>query len=706
MPFRNLLISLRLGFSYGTGFLSKLALAASLLLLNAGCSKQPAETPESQTDPRFVGSQQCASCHQNEYQIWRGSHHELAMQVASEATMLGDFSGVEFEYFDTTTSLFKRDGAFMVRTENAIGEPQEFEISHAFGVVPLQQYLVDFPDGRKQSLPFTWDARPEGDGGQRWYHLYPDEYVGPGDPLHWTAQYFTWNTACAECHSTNLKVGYDVDSDTFDTTFDEISVGCEACHGPGSLHQQQAEAKQFDDAFGLSVDLDDRSTSAWVMNPNSGIAERSEPNLRKQQPESCGRCHSRRGVLTENYEYGKSLSDTHRVSLLEENLYHADGRILDEVYVYGSFVQSAMYAAGVTCTDCHDPHSGELRAGPNPNDTCAQCHLPSKFAAVAHSGVDVGNCVDCHMPATTYMGVDDRRDHSFRIPGAGEAASHYGSAIAAGRSTNANDQLAAAVAKQEFPAIARATQLSLISPPAGAAEMDAINSSFGDQDPLVRIGALRALASVPAEIRGLSGSHLLRDSVRGVRVEAAFAFIEQRDLLPLEDARVYAGAIIEYRDSLMVTVSSPDSAVRLAELESHLGNSDSARRFYEHTLRLDPTFASAHHAFGLFLVRAQDHENALVHIRTAAELDPSNSRYAYVYGIAANSLGRSDEALRILNDAWIRFPDEFDIGYALATVLRDNMEIERATAVATELKSRFPSNPTAVALLQELSISE
>ena len=683
--------------------MSKLLFAFTALLLAAGCSRQSVETPEFAADPTFVGSDRCASCHQQEHQLWRGSHHELAMQVASEATVLGDFSGVEFEYFATSTSFFRRDGAFMVSTEDENGEQQEFEISHTFGVEPLQQYLVDFPDGRKQSLPFTWDTRRKEDGGQRWYHLYPDEYVGPDDPLHWTKQYFTWNTNCAECHSTNLHVGYDIDSNTFDTTFDEISVGCEACHGPASLHLAQAEAEHFDDAFGLPVSLDDRGNSAWVMNVETGIAERSEPNLHHQQPEACGRCHSRRGILAEDYEYGKPLSDTHRVALLEQDLYYADGRILDEVYVYGSFVQSKMYAAGVTCSDCHNPHSGRLRAGPNPNDTCATCHLTTKFATADHAEERVGDCVGCHMPATTYMGVDDRRDHSFRIPGAGESASHYGSAIAAGRSANANEQLITAIANPEFPAIARATQLSLIAPPAAAQEMEAISSSFGDPDPLVRIGALRALANVPTATRGLTGSYLLRDPVRGVRVEAALAFVEQRDLLPLEDARAHALAIDEYRRSLLITASSPDSAVLLAELESRLGNTRSARRFYEHALRRDPKFSPAHHAFGLFLVRAQEHEKALVHIRAAAELDPANSRNVYVYAIAMNSLGQSKEALNILNDAWVRFPGDFDIGYALATILRDNGEREKAITTATELKSRFPNEPTVDALLQAIA---
>ncbi|MDH3431933.1 MAG: hypothetical protein OEQ14_18180 [Gammaproteobacteria bacterium] len=624
------------------------------------------------------------------------------MQVASDVTVLGDFSDVEFEYFDTTTSLFKRDGAFLVRTENSIGEQQEFEVTYTFGVEPLQQYLVEFPDGRKQSLPFTWDARSKEDGGQRWYHLYPDEYVGPGDPLHWTGQYFTWNTACAECHSTNLQSGYDMESDTFNTSFDEISVGCEACHGPGSLHIAQADTKKFDESYGLSVDLDDRGTSAWVMNPATGIAQRSAPNLHKQQAESCGRCHSRRSVLTENYEYGKPLADTHMVSLLEENLYHADGRILDEVYVYGSFVQSKMYASGVTCTDCHNPHSGELHAGPSPNDTCAQCHLPAKFATAEHSNVDVGNCVDCHMPATTYMGVDDRRDHSFRIPGTGESASHYGNAIAAGRSANANDQLLGAIANKDYPAIARATLLSLISPPAGSVEMDAIKSSFADPDPLVRIGALRALASIPVGTRGVSGGHLLRDPVRGVRVEAALAFLDMRDLLPVEDARSFAKAAQEYRDSMLFSASLPDAAINLAGFENRLGNAATAAKLFEHAIRIGEDVAAVQNAYGLYKVRTGEPEAALSHLQRATEIDPDTPWFAYVYGVALNSSGSPDAAIRVLGDARDKFPENFDIAWALVTMYRDAGNRATAESLLVELQKQFPGNDQLAALAKSL----
>ncbi|MBU2676365.1 MAG: cytochrome c family protein, partial [Gammaproteobacteria bacterium] len=316
----------------------------------SGCGEEIVPRPVAPGPAEFVGSNACANCHEPEYRAWRGSHHELAMQVANTSTVLGDFSDAEFDYFGKKTQFITRNSEYFVRTDNALGEDQEFRITHTFGITPLQQYLVEFPGGRLQALPYAWDSRAVEDGGQRWYHLYPDEYIEPGDELHWTGRLQNWNYMCAECHSTNLVMGYDAETKNYDTTYSEISVGCEACHGPGSVHHDQAVSATFDDDFGLPVDLNDNRTASWIMNPDTGIAERSKPVAGpSQQPESCGRCHSRRGVIATEYEYGKALADTHRVALLDEHLYFADGQINDEVYVYGSFVQSRMYRAGVTC---------------------------------------------------------------------------------------------------------------------------------------------------------------------------------------------------------------------------------------------------------------------------------------------------------------------------------------------------------------------
>ena len=682
--------------------LNRLPVVAILIVLVTACA--PDETPvvDTMAEPVFTGSESCESCHQEQFAAWQGSHHQLAMQTASAATVLGDFSGTPVPYFETSATFTEHDGRFYATVEGPTGQLDEYEVTHTFGVAPLQQYLVNAAGGRKQALQFAWDAREKVGGGQRWFHLYPDEYVGPADSLHWSGRYFNWNIMCAECHSTNLEMAYDIESNSFDTTFAEISVGCEACHGPGSLHVEQANEASFDDNFGLLLDLNDRSGTSWVMNATTGIAELAPSRKVQLQPDACGRCHSRRSLIAEDYEYGKPLADTHLPSLLEERLYHADGRIHEEVYVYGSFLQSKMYAAGVTCSDCHEPHSGTLRAGPDPNDTCATCHLPAKFATANHSEENVGDCVSCHMPATTYMGVDDRRDHSFRLPETENDPNHYGAIIAAGRRGNANDALLAGINDPSIPGIARATMLTLLVPSDDIRIRDLLKRQLDSEDALVRIGALRALRQQPADVRLHHGSHLLRDPVRAVRVEAALTFIEDRDLLPLEDARAFNSAAEDYRQSAILLAAVPEVVLSLAEFERSLGNDDDAAQMYEHAIRIGADSAQAQHAYGLHLVRTEQNDDALAHLEKATRLDATEPQFIYVYGVALNSLGRPQDAIRVLQQALDKNPQHFDIAWALATIYRDTGDRGAARHVAEQLKVKFPDVQRVDALIRSL----
>ncbi len=688
----------------------------------------------------FIGSATCANCHESEYRDWQGSHHELAMQVANQSTVLGNFEDAEFDYYGKKTQFTTREDGYFVRTENALGEEQDFRVTHAFGVTPLQQYLVEFPGGRMQALPYAWDSRAAENGGQRWYHLYPDEYIEPGDELHWTGRLQNWNYMCAECHSTNLVMGYDAASKTYATTYSEISVGCEACHGPGSAHREQAAAASLDDDFGLPVSLDDARESAWVMNVDTGIAERSKPAAGlSQQPESCGRCHSRRGVIATEYEYGKPLADTHRVALLDEHLYFADGQIKDEVYVYGSFVQSRMYQAGVTCSDCHNPHSGVLKTGSVPSDVCAQCHLPERFAVIDHARHDSTKvtCVDCHMTSRTYMGVDDRRDHSFRIPrpdlsvsigvpnacnschadqdnawAAAEIANwsdpgakprpHVGTALSAGQKGLANPELAEASGDAAFPSIGRASALTLLRPPFSGAESQAIATAIQDSDPLLRAAALGGLQLAPPEVHLNMGASLLDDPVRSVRLAAVPAYADIRDLLPAAEARAFARAAEEYRQTYTMLANTPEAQVNLGNFELLMGNVTAAVGYFRGALELDANNALLRHSLGLVLVRSGERDEALEQLRRAFELGPSEPRYAYVYGVALNSMGQPEEALELLQESRQRFPTDYDISWALATMIRDAGDIDGARRVATDLAEQFPGDANIAALLDSL----
>jgi predicted CXXCH cytochrome family protein len=303
---------------------------------------------------------------------------------------------------------------------------------HRVGVFPLQQYLIAFPGGRYQALGIAWDSRPKAQGGQRWFPLYPAQILRAGDPLHWTGRDQTWNYQCASCHSTDLKKNYDLAAESYATSWTDIDVACEACHGPGSRHIAWAKARAAGSSgpsqaapnrqprssdTGLTTKLERAGPGQWQMNPETGIAQRVEA-LNSRELDVCAGCHSRRKVIARDPSAGAAFLDSYLPALLEPGLYHADGQIDGEVFEYGSFVQSRMYHAGVICSDCHEPHSLALRE--KGNGLCAQCHLPAKFDVAEHhhhqQGSDVAQCVNCHMPSKTYMGVDNRRDHSIRVP--------------------------------------------------------------------------------------------------------------------------------------------------------------------------------------------------------------------------------------------------------------------------------------------------
>ena len=350
----------------------------------------------------YVGGEACAACHAREHELWIGSHHDLAMQLADEASVLGDFDDATFTYYGVQSTFFERDGVFSVRTDGPDGKLHDYEIAYTFGVYPLQQYLIGFPGGRYQPLGIAWDSRPAAAGGQRWFHLYPDVPIESGDELHWTASNQTWNFMCAACHSTNLQKNYDLETDSYNTTWSEINVSCEACHGPGSTHVEWA-AGGADLDNGLIVHL--TPGGEWSLEAATGTARLSSPRGSHAQIETCAPCHSRRSAVDERQTQGHLLLQNYRLALLTEGMYYADGQIEDEVYVYGSFLQGKMYHAGVTCSDCHDPHSLRTRAAGNA--LCTRCHLSTRFDTPTHHFHSEGStgaaCVSCHMPTRTNL---------------------------------------------------------------------------------------------------------------------------------------------------------------------------------------------------------------------------------------------------------------------------------------------------------------
>jgi predicted CXXCH cytochrome family protein len=719
-------------------------LAAGLLATGiAGCGRDE-ERPEVAPAPlTFAGGAACAGCHPREAEAFRGSDHDRAMQAPTPATVLGDFGGTRFTHRGVTSTFSRRDGQYVVRTEGPDGRPAEYEVAYTFGVDPLQQYLIAFPGGRFQALTTAWDTRPRAAGGQRWFPLYPGERIRPDDPLHWTGREQTWNYQCAECHSTDLRKGYDPATNQYRTTWAELSLSCEACHGPGSAHVAWARTRPAGapraepGPTGLPVPLR-RGAGAWqVKDPARGIAEWVGPPRSRSEVDACGRCHARRRPLVEPYPYGRPLLDTHQPVLLVEGLYHADGQIQGEVYEWGSFVQSRMHRAGVTCSDCHEPHAARLRA---PGDeVCAGCHLPARFATPAHHhhrpDSAGARCVACHMPARTYMGVDSRRDHSFRTPrpdlaaalgtphpcaachagrpaawaagvvagwrGPRAPAPHFAAALDAGRrgALDAEARLAALAADGGEPAIARATALGLLPAAPGPAAVAAVEAGLRDADPLVRAAAVDAAAAWPAERLVVRAGPALEDPARAVRLAAARALAGSRPRLAPPVQAAFDRALGELVASELVNGERPEAHLNLATLHARLGRPADAESALRTALWLDPRFVPALlNLADLFRAQGRDPDAERI-LEQARGHEPENAEVLHALGLLRVRQGRRSEALGFLRRAAALRPESVRLGYVLAVALHDTGDAAGSLATLEDLHRRRPADTDVLAAL-------
>jgi len=699
----------------------------------------------------FVGAQACAGCHSVQFDAWKGSHHALAMQPATTAMVLGDFADAKLEHFGVTTTFFRDGDKFMVRTDGPDGALHDYPIAYTFGIYPLQQYLIAFPGGRLQALGIAWDSRPKGQGGQRWFHLYPGQRLKPGDPLHWTGRDQTWNYQCADCHSTDLKKNYDLAANTYATSWTDLDVGCEACHGPGSGHVAWVKAHAAGDSYpsgtddarmGLTNWLKPTDAGHWEMNPETGITRRSE-KLESTELETCAACHSRRKVIAKNPVPGEPYLDGYLPALLEPGLYHADGQIDGEVYEYSSFLQSRMHAAGVTCSNCHDPHSANVRAAGNA--LCAQCHMPEKFDVAEHHHHQPGSagaqCVNCHMPTKNYMVVDARRDHSIRVPrpdlsvslgtpnacnqchaarpaqwaaetvarwypGGRQTTPHYGIALHAGRvgAADAEQQLDRLILDQSQPAIARASALPLLAPYASPASEPAIKAAIRDPDPLVRAAAPRALpGSLPPRFVD-AAAPLLSDPARAVRIEAARA-LAGTDLLALtpEQQIAFVKATAELVAAEMVDADRPEAHLNLGLLDLRRRQPTGAEAEYRTALGLDPNFVPALvNLADLDRARGMDDEGAEL-LRKAMAIEPENADVRYALGLYLVRKHDYPEALDLLRRAHELMPDNARYAYVYAVALNSSGAAGEALALLEEAHQQHPADRSVLMALVSIA---
>jgi predicted CXXCH cytochrome family protein len=719
------------------------ALAAVVLLLAVGVVLRRQNEKEVLSKASFVGSETCTPCHQAEGKSWGISQHKAAMQHATDQTVLGDFEDAGSDYYGVHSRFFRKDGKFLVETDGPDGKLAMFEVKYTFGVDPLQQYLIEFPDGRIQALSIAWDSRPKDKGGQRWFHLYPNEEIKHDDVLHWTKLNQNWNFMCAECHSTGVRKNYDARADHYATKWAEISVGCEACHGQGSSHVAWARdreswwpfGKHEDQNKGLLVRFDERHGVTWPIDAQTGTARRSTaPLALRKEIETCGLCHARRAAFHEDWLPGQWLSQTHVVEPLTRSTYYADGQMRDveEAYNYAPFKQSKMFAAGVTCSDCHEPHSAKLRA---PGEgICLQCHAADKYANVAHrhhAGIDrAPTCISCHMPERNYMVVDKRHDHSFRVPRPDLSATlatpnacndchrdkdtqwaaaaveawfgadrkglqTYGTAFHASRAEEANAAalLASVVADRNLPAVARAGALTELAPRLSPANLGLARGSLADPDPMVRIGALDMLENAPPGQVWPWVAPLLSDPVRGVRIRAVslLAAVPTASQPP-PDREPFERAAGEFVDAQRANSDRPEARTTLGGFLVRRGQVVEAEAEYKAALHLSPQYLAASiNLADLYRQLNRDGDGEAV-LRAAIAISPQAAAAHHALGLVLTRLKKPQAALSEFRQAADLEPDSARYAYVYAVALNSAGQKDQAVTALKQALERHPND--------------
>jgi len=724
--------------------------SAALLLAAPGLAWQLVSTPESalpapastEIAARYVGADACRQCHSREFSAWAGSDHARSMARANATSVLGDFNDVRFEGDGISAEFFRRHGAWYVRTEGSDGQPGEFQIAYTFGHDPLQQYLVPFPDGRLQALSVAWDSRARAQGGQRWFHLYPDGHIDHHDALHWTGAAMNWNGMCAECHSTGLQQRFDAASGRFDASWSEINVACEACHGPASRHLEWARAADAGVPLkGLTFALRGSLQDDWQFMTGHPTARRQNPVApNHSELDTCAYCHSRRATLAAHSRPGQPLAATHQLALLEEDLYFPDGQQKDEVFEYGSFLQSRMFQAGVTCSNCHHPHSGRLRA--EGNTLCAQCHQPAVFDSAGHHGhphdTAGSQCVNCHMPARTYMQVDARRDHSFLIPRPDLAEAletpdpctachrehtpawaadqikhwhpqrthreHFAAVLHAGRrwQPGAPKQLQQLVSDLAQPGIIRATALQLLARWPGRGLNQASEIAAMDEDPLLRQQAAAVLPNLPPAQAIMLAERLLADPMLTVRVEAAQQLLQaSEDITRSLNRERWQRGLQELRAGLEAQRHRAQALLGLAALAQHRGDMQEAEALLRDAITRQPQYAPGWISLSEILWQQGQIQPAHALLLQALDTMPEVAELHYALAMSQIRTGNPGAALSALNQAVQLAPEIPQYRYAHAIALHANGHLRQALEVLEMASQHFPGHVDLLAILAQ-----
>ncbi len=657
-------------------------------------------------DSHFLGDNNCKTCHKEQFNDWQGSHHDKAMQLASEASVLGDFNNITFTSQGVTSIFFIREGVYYVNTEGRDGAYHDYKIEYTFGISPLQQYIVKFPDGHYQCLRTAWDTEKG-----KWFDLYPEFKVVHSEWLHWSRGGLNWNNMCADCHSTNVRKSYDMASHSYDTKYALINVSCEACHGPGKAHVQRAESLGSD--YKVEGDLK--------------MIAGTPP---KQLVDQCARCHVRREQISEYFNFEGTFLDHYYPQLIANNLYHPDGQILDEVYVYGSFLQSKMYQNDVTCTNCHNPHSLELKF--DGNKLCAQCHDTSVYDTPSHhfhqQDGEGSKCINCHMTGNIYMGNDYRRDHSFRIPRPDLSlkyntpnaciqchtdkdnswaweqyrknygtpkTKHFSELLAPGLTGHPHgfEKLLELSKDTVYPEIARASAVRAMGNYLDRETIDNMLLFLKDDSALIRGASIDALNDLHTTDYATYFFPLLKDKKRSVRVKAFLAIASIPKMqIPEMYREFYNKVEKEFNAHIRITSDFTGGRAKRATFYLKKGDTDNAIKWYESALEIDDRNNMIRTNLANLYYRNGDTDQAEKAFKTIIAQEPDYGHTYYSYALLLAELNRLDEAIEQMNLALKYMPDNVRFYYNLSLLYDKKNNLKKAEEIAAKGLNIAPNN--------------
>lgn len=672
-------------------------------------------------------SQTCITCHEKEVNAWRTSHHAKAMGSADAKNVLGNFDDAQLSYEGKQVKFRLEAEKYYIEMPNLSGVMKTYQVLYTFGFEPLQQYIFDAGKGKLQFFPFAWDSRPKNTGGQRWYVVHPEQE--PHDSFHWSQMGQNWNQMCADCHSSDFRKNFDLNTRTYSSEYSSINVSCSSCHGNLDEHSRDPiKYPVLTDSpyIGAETPLF-KTDSQGKLNP---ISKRRSSD----QVIVCAGCHARRNAISDRAE-PDFLNRALETVLLKPEFYHVDGQVADENFVWGSFVQSKMYAAGVTCTNCHDPHGGQLYV--QGNQVCTQCHDSKNYDKPTHhmhkAGTDAAKCVNCHMPATLYMGVDSRRDHQFSIPrphltrdtGAPNACNnchtnqdakwaskaldkwypqlkdaslnHFAYAFHEADNTlpRGHKKLLTVFTDDTQATIVRASALSRLANYPHPDSMRAIETAVKNTEPQFRLAAIDAAAPYSNAEKWQLLEPLINDNQMNIRARGsrALAAASQMPSIPKQAKQTIKNGLEEYRSMQNYQADRGFAHTNLGNLERDLSNFDNAVRHYKTAIAIEPIYLPAYLALARIMEFSNNAAQGINVLNQALTVNPDAAEVYFALGLTRIRQRDKELALAHLGKATELSPDNPHYFFTLGALLQDQGQPEEALKNYEAARELAPKNP-------------